>query len=159
MKRRRTGRAGAKENARSEKLLSTVSALADALPASTEWEDEVVGEMKNGGTSTGEEGTVTAGKVTEVSRVKMRVKKTGKSMKNRPGSMKKRAKVEKAEKERFGMNLAVLAGLGGEDERLRMEGDEEGTGASNTRDHPGMNQEQDLSDRWQILRNYIKLTV
>ena len=108
--------------------------------------------------STAEEAAIRAGKLTEVAGVKTPARKTGKSMKSRPGSMKKRAQVEKAEKERFGMNLAVLAGLGSNDERQRMQGVEEGTGSSNDGRHTGTKTEPDLSDRWQTLRNHIKLT-
>lgn len=137
---------------KSEKLLSTLSSLVEALPASeaAEWEH-------TNATRPGAAGDEAPSKVMEVDGIKVRVSRPIKSLKSRPGAMKKRAKVEKAERERFGMNLAVLAGLGNEGTDSM-----EGLDGNTTEDHPGAGQAGEgtgcLSGRWQALRNYIKMT-
>lgn len=75
-----------------KKLSATLESLADALPDISHLEEAANGEQ------------TAAAAVTKARR--------NKSLRTRPGSMKRKQKVEKAERERFGMNIAQLASLG-----------------------------------------------
>lgn len=71
-----------------KKLVTTLETLADALPDVADMEEAVNGP----------------GLVTQMQKARRT-----KSLRTRPGSMKRKEKVEKAERDRFGMNLAQLA--------------------------------------------------
>ena len=95
----------------------------------------------------------------EVNGNKVRVSRPAKSLQSRPGAMKRKAKVEKAEKERFEMNLAILAGLGTGGGAGSMDGVVSQTGPelefTSSEEH---SQAVDSSEKWKTLRNFIKLT-
>ncbi|KAF1955367.1 hypothetical protein CC80DRAFT_505702 [Byssothecium circinans] len=96
---------GAKRRRPNKKLVANLESLADALPDFDDAgdKDEVV-----------------------VGQAKVR-RKTMKSMKSRPGAMKRKEKLERAEKERFNANLAQMVGT------------------SNP-----------VSDRWAALKNHVQ---
>jgi len=71
-----------------KKLVTTLEGLADALP---DVEDLVNGNLKGGG------------------------KKGVKSLRSKPGAMKRKERLERGERERFGRNLAVIMGSRGEE--------------------------------------------
>ncbi|MCJ1333234.1 hypothetical protein MMC10_009928 [Thelotrema lepadinum] len=149
--RRRPAKPGATD-AKSEKLLSSLSSLAAALPAS---QLDEPGEDSNGDGATGE-GTT---KTIEVNGNKVRVSRPASGLKSRPGAMKRKAKVERAEKERFGMNLAVLAGLGNGEGLEGMEGvTSQGDPAVASTVDGEQGQAVHSSEKWKTLRNFIRLT-
>lgn len=133
-----------------------MSSLADALPTSTDpGEGEAAAGARNGGTGGGAAAGAT--RTVDIDGVKVRVSRPSKSLRSRPGAMKKRAKVESAEKERFARNLAVLAGLRGGD-AVGMDGMEGGLGSEEKLAVHETQEAADLSARWKALRNYVKLT-
>lgn len=71
-----------------------------------------------------------------------------KSIQNRPGSLKKKAKIEMAEKERFQKNMVELA-----TSHLTRPGDPEGD-----QQQPSVNRTS-TSDRWATLRSFISTTM
>lgn len=83
-----------------KKLVTTLEGLAGALP---DVEDLVNGNLKGGG------------------------KKGVKSLRSKPGAMKRKERLERGERERFGRNLAVIMGSRGEetvDVRVKGQGGE-----------------------------------
>ena len=48
----------------------------------------------------------------------------GKSLKSKPGARKRKEKLERGERERFGRNLALILGSRGQQERMDVEGKE-----------------------------------
>ncbi|KAE9381235.1 hypothetical protein N431DRAFT_490649 [Stipitochalara longipes BDJ] len=89
----------------SKKLVTTLEGLADALPSVSELVE------KSGGA-----GGKMGGK--------------GKSLKSKPGALKRKEKLERGERERFGKNLAVILGSRGVEkgDGIEVEGKEEGNG-------------------------------
>ena len=142
---------------RSEKLLSTLSTLAEALPDPS---NDGAGHSSDGREDEDrKKGTLHGVKTREVDGVKVLISRPNGSLKSRPGAMKKRAKVERAERERFGMNMAVLAGLNGGVGGLKMDGVEKtADDARHARDGEGV-ETGNSAGRWEALRNYIKLTI
>ncbi len=64
-----------------------------------------------------------------------------KSMKSRPGATKRKEKLEKLERERFGKNMAQMAGPAGEDRTVTMD------------------TQSSTSSRWASLRGFISQTM
>ena len=102
-------------------------------------------------------GWANEGTTREVGGTKVRINRPIKSLKSKPGSLKKKAKVEKTERERFGMNLAILVGLKGDADQEAMDGIDQPTSEFKHDGDEGST--SDLSARWKTLRNYIKLTL
>ncbi|KAH7138368.1 ribosome biogenesis protein SLX9-domain-containing protein [Dendryphion nanum] len=108
-------KASSKSNKRrrpNKKLVANLESLADALPG---LEDDAGGD---------------AG-VVEIGQAKIQRK----SLKSRPGAMRRKDKLERMERERFNANLAQMAGSGN-------------TGAASS-----------IADRWAALKNHVKNTV
>ncbi|TGO15925.1 hypothetical protein BTUL_0034g00480 [Botrytis tulipae] len=108
-----------------KKLVTTLESLADALP---DFEGEGLEKISRG----------ESGKIKQ------------KSMKSRPGATKKREKLEAMERERFGKNMAQLAGVTEEKPKdvIAAEGQEvPAAGASGT------------ASRWAALRGFISQTM
>lgn len=103
---------GKKSRRPAKKLKTDIASLEDALPDleddGDEWEgfDEDMNMTGEGGM-----GTRTRSKKQRGGQGKMEMK----SLKHKPGAMKKKAEMEGREKERFGKNLAGLMGGGGDD--------------------------------------------
>lgn len=105
----------------SKKLVTTLASLGDVL-------GELESEIKQGGGEKGEEGK--------------------KSLKSRPGAIKKREKVEKAERERFGGNMALMVeSTRNEGPQAQVEGEVAGEVRSTT------------SRRWAAMQEFIKQTM
>ncbi|KAF2006676.1 hypothetical protein P154DRAFT_455517 [Amniculicola lignicola CBS 123094] len=102
----------------SKKLVTTLESLADALP-------DV--ETGSGGEGTGR--NADRGVVIGQARIQR------KSLKSRPGAMKRKEKLEKMERERFNANLVQMA--------------KSGTGAGGS----------GIADRWAALKNHVRSTV
>lgn len=103
----------------SKKLIANLESLADALP--------VVDAAEGDRTVTGD------------------VRVRHKSLKSRPGAMKKKEKLEKMEKERFGRNMAQMADLHPSD-----------IVGSNVAKSGAASTGTDNSKRWAALRSYIQ---
>ncbi|KAI9688517.1 MAG: hypothetical protein M1822_001466 [Bathelium mastoideum] len=103
----------------SKKLVTTLESLADALPET----DEPVSTE-------------------EARALHKQANDRRKALKSRPGSQKRKEKVEKAERERFGQNLA------------QMIGSQVGNPATQT--SPLQNAPTKPHDRWSILRKFIE---
>ena len=103
----------------SKKLITNLESLANALPVveGTEEEGTVIGDVRF----------------------------RHKSLKSRPGAMKKKEKLEKMEKERFGRNMAQMAALPLVEPSLAV------VSAANT--------DADNSKRWAALRGYIQHSI
>ncbi|KAH8815486.1 ribosome biogenesis protein SLX9-domain-containing protein [Xylogone sp. PMI_703] len=114
-----------------KKLVTTLNSLVDALPDIEEREDDDGNAGENG----------------RVKKIKQ------KSLKSRPGVLKKRVALERRERERFGKNLAVLAtSVGGMEidsgnANVEKEGGTEKAAASAT------------AGRWAALRGFISQTL
>ena len=153
VQRRRPAKPGAND-VKSEKLLSSLSSLAAALPVS-EPDDPRASSSGDGGTG---EAAANQTKTIEVNGHKIRVSRPARGLRSRPGAMKRKAKVEKAEKDRFGMNLAILAGL-----RTEGAGSMDGVISQAGPEFDSISCEEhsqvvDSSEKWKTLRNFIKLT-
>jgi len=105
-----------------KKLVANLESLADALPDA----DANDGEGAGAGIESGD-------KVVGQATIRQ------KSLKSRPGALKRREKVEKEERERFGKNMAQLAGGA-------VRGSAEGGG-------------QETRGRWEALRGFIGATL
>lgn len=121
----------------SKKLVATLESLGDAL-------DDIVAE---GGVAGRDDAGPAAGKVRH------------KSLKSRPGALKKREKIVKGEMERFGKSLAQLAAVQGtEAEGTDMEveklGEKKGGEETQATTAP-----QSTSNRWAALRGFISATM
>lgn len=105
----------------SKKLVATLESLADALPHIEEGglEEAVVGQAK--------------------------IRLT--SLKSKPGAMKRKEKVEKLERERFGKNMADMAGLVAMSDAAVTDGQQDGASTK-----PPVN-------RWAALRSFISATL
>lgn len=94
-----------------KQLVANLESLADALPDADDNDEKEVGQAK----------------------IKLR------SLKSKPGALKRKAKLEQQEKLRFGVNMAQLVGTGGGDQ-----GKTDTNGASN---------------KWEQLRKFISSTM
>lgn len=126
-----TKSAGTKKRRRpNKKLVTTLESLADALPDADE----------DGSEAGGEDGAV------EVGQAKIKHK----SLKSRPGALKRKEKLERMERERFEKNLALMtagssqAPQGQQQEDMEMEGAPPAAPAAN---------------RWSALRSFIENTL
>lgn len=93
-----------------KKLVATLEGLVDALPDDNEWEDEEIlptaaSAAAASGSTGGPNGRTTGPRpgLAQANVMKM------KSLKSRPGAMKKKAKLEAGERQRFELNMAQLA--------------------------------------------------
>lgn len=93
-----------------KKLVATLEGLVDALPDDNEWEDEEIlptaaSAAAASGSTGGPNGTTTRPRsgLAQANVMKM------KSLKSRPGAMKKKARLEAGERQRFELNMAQLA--------------------------------------------------
>ena len=109
-----------------KKLVTTLEGLADALP-----DLQDIGDLGQGGSESG----------------KIRQK----SMKSRPGATKRREKLEKMERERFGKNMAQLAA------RSAQENTNSATSSMQVEGAPP--QSSSTSSRWAALRGFITQTM
>ena len=109
----------------SKKLITTLEDLADALPETSAVEEE--------------------GAPTEITRLRQR------SMKSKPGAMKKKEKLEKMEMERFGRNMAQMTTL----DRNAGQNHDAMSGESGSIS-PGAG--DDRAKRWASLRAFIRRT-
>lgn len=126
-----------KQRRPAKKLNTNVGDLADALPDVGEGEDEWEGISEDG------DGMEVEG-ATKRRRRKRKVEGEGKmvmkSLKHRPGAMKKKTIMEERERERFRRNLAqMMAGQKGEEDKK-----EDGSGQA---------------ERWKALRGFIGSTM
>lgn len=78
-----------------------------------------------------------------------------KSLKSKPGALKKREKLERAERERFGKNLAVLTTSIGA-QNMDVESASGNTGANK---ESGAEPASTTSNRWAALRGFISQTL
>ena len=103
-------------------------------------------------------------RVAEIDGVKVHISKPSKSLKSAPGATKRRAKIEKEERERFGLNLAVLANVVQNEDAEPMDiegivaGNARSKGKSGVPSQSGPATAADLAQRWKALREHIKLT-
>jgi hypothetical protein len=101
-------RRGTEKTKTTSKLLETLGDLLDALPSTSGINHEEIHNVNMEDEETNSKPTLMS--KTEQVR-KYRAVAPKKSLRSRPGAQKKRALVEKSEKERFGLNLAILASL------------------------------------------------
>ncbi|KAK5658900.1 hypothetical protein OQA88_1714 [Cercophora sp. LCS_1] len=118
-----------------KKLVATLESLGDAL-------DDIADEMKQSGSM--DEAQAAQGKIRH------------KSLKSRPGALKRKERVVKGEMERFGRSLAQLASLpegneGKEKETAAVDGDEKMEAETQP---PAA-----TSNRWAALRGFISATM
>ncbi|KAF2167496.1 hypothetical protein M409DRAFT_54095 [Zasmidium cellare ATCC 36951] len=133
--------AGKKRRRPGRKLVTGVADLGDALPEldsdeNGEWEGISEDEM-----------VVEGLQKKKRSRRARDGKMEMKSLKHKPGAMKRRDVMEKGERERFGRNLAGLMGGGGEGEKKGGDGEKVGSGSGGQ------------SERWKALRGFIEGTL
>jgi hypothetical protein len=107
-----------------KKLVTTLDSLADALPNN----DNDIGATSSGG----------LGPADQVNIIQR------KSMKSRPGAMKRREKLDKTERDRFAKNLAQMAATSSSG----------ATGTTNTAETVPKSE-----DRWKALRGFIEQTM
>ncbi|RYP60378.1 hypothetical protein DL769_008147 [Monosporascus sp. CRB-8-3] len=132
-----------------KKLKTNLEALADALPdlaERTEDDEKILRQLRDG---------------------KMRHR----SLRTRPGALKRKEKIVKGEVERFGASLARLNAIGGaaEAQGMRVEGPTEGAevtgnGAVEARTQPQMqaqtqHAQASTANRWAALRGFISATM
>lgn len=119
-----------------KKLVATLESLGDAL-------DDIVAE---GGVESNEQER--AGKLRH------------KSLKSRPGALKKKEKIVKGEMERFGKSLAQLAAVREGQETRGMEVDEEKGGVEGGKEPQAQTQAApSTANRWAALRGFISATM
>lgn len=118
-----------------KKLVTTLHALADALPSA---EDESNGKGAS---------TVAGGNPEEQVNIIKR-----KSMKSRPGAMKRREKLDKGERDRFAKNMAQLAAPKPNTEAGKENSEDMDTAAAQSA-------VPSTSDRWAALRGFISQTL
>ncbi|ETI29048.1 hypothetical protein G647_01501 [Cladophialophora carrionii CBS 160.54] len=121
-----------------KKLVTTLDALADALPHSEETGDDLT-ETK----------IVTAGKrpQDQVNIIKR------KSIKSRPGAMKRRENVDRGERDRFAKNMAQLASASSDAAAGKGDMEDDGSVSSKPAAIPS------TSERWAALRGFISQTL
>ena len=117
-----------KRNRPSKKLITGLGELADALPDAGE---QVQQQGVNGG----------SGIASQVNVIKH------KSLKHRPGALKRKEKLDRVERERFGKNMAQMAGGIGQVSQVQNEQSTANAGAGAT------------SARWAALRSFISQTM
>lgn len=121
-----------KRRRQKKQLVANLGALADALPEDDE-NDRAVGTSTNRGIALREQSDVNTNLITR------------RSMKSRPGAMKRRENIDKGERERFAKNLAQMNGKTaervGEGDKKKLEGSQQTHG------------------RWAALRGFIAQTM
>ena len=136
------------------KTLSRLGELADALPGSGgEYGQDQKQEQEHGHGHVEGQGGRGRGKsehdmAVKGTRKNVRMVPPVQSLRSKPGAQKKRAKVEKNERERFGLNLAVLASLNKGQH-------EDGVQTEKTQEDQIMASEQPSVSKWQALRKHI----
>ena len=136
---------------KNENFLSSLSAIVEALPTlETENAEKTSAmEAENGRRNP------TANVMTQVNGAGVHLPR----LNGTPGAMKRKVKVERAERERFGMNLAVLAGLGNGGIAKATNGLTGQEDVLDSAENGGQKEENVYSsERWKTLRNFIRLT-
>lgn len=112
-----------------KKLTATLDSLADALP---DFDDEDVVEYD-------------AATVRKSKSSAEKAQTTNKSLSSRPGIMKRKAKIEALERERFGMNIAMMSGSTGANSKLTAAKSGDATKTSGG-----------FGDRWAALKAHVQ---
>lgn len=113
----------------SKKLIAGLGELADALP-------DAGGQVQQQDNSGG------SGIASQINVIKH------KSLKHRPGALKRKEKLDRIERERFGKNMAQMAGGIGQNAQAQGDQDSAGAGADGA-----------TSARWAALRSFISQTM
>lgn len=133
---KKSGEKNLKRRRPQKKLVATLDSLADALPE-FEDEDEAVendiATVRKAKKGVNEDGSVTKGR------------QTNQSLKSRPGIMKRKAKIEALERQRFGMNIAMMAGRSTDSTALNA------PAAASDKKEAG-----NFQDRWAALKRHVE---
>ncbi|KAL2427018.1 hypothetical protein ABEF95_006822 [Exophiala dermatitidis] len=134
----------AKRRRPNKKLVTTLDALADALP--TDFDGDGDGDGNDGDANAQHAGDKPRDQVNIIKR---------KSMKSRPGAMKRKEKLDKGERDRFAKNLAQLAAAAPKPVASGA-GDSGGDSGGDTKPTTTV---ASTSDRWAALRGFISQTL
>ncbi|KAL2427041.1 hypothetical protein ABEF95_007339 [Exophiala dermatitidis] len=139
----------AKRRRPNKKLVTTLDALADALP--TEFDGDGDGNNGDASANTQHAGDRPQDQVNIIKR---------KSMKSRPGAMKRKEKLDKGERDRFAKNLAQLAAAAPKPATTGETNASRGDGDSDSDSDPKPTATvASTSDRWAALRGFISRTL
>ncbi|KAG9785192.1 hypothetical protein KCU88_g2487, partial [Aureobasidium melanogenum] len=137
----------AKRRRPNKKLVTTLDALADALP--TEFDGDGDGNNGDANANTQHAGDRPQDQVNIIKR---------KSMKSRPGAMKRKEKLDKGERDRFAKNLAQLVAAAPKPVTTGETNAKRGDGDSDSDPKPTATVAS-TSDRWAALRGFISQTL